>query len=141
MIHYTIYKDTTGEIVFTGIALKEEEVINITASGQSYILEPSKEYQYVANGTITDMPPKPDGEYRFNYVSKSWEFNEASARTQAIYKRDQLLKEGPDRINPLWWGSMTAQQQQSWSTYRQDLLDITQQPGYPAEVTWPVKPE
>lgn len=31
--------------------------------------------------------------------------------------------------------------QQAWSTYRQSLRDITAQPGFPLEVTWPQQPE
>lgn len=27
-----------------------------------------------------------------------------------------------------------------WEVYRQDLRDIPQQPGFPHEITWPVKP-
>jgi len=141
MIFYTIYNTKNGEILFTGNAVTEEEVEKMTLGGQAYILEKSKEFQYVKNGILLDMPTKPAGNYLFDYSLEEWVFDEQSAEAQVINKRDQLLKEGPDRINPLWWGSMTAQQQQSWSTYRQDLLDITQQPGYPAEVTWPVKPE
>ena len=30
---------------------------------------------------------------------------------------------------------------QVWSTYRQALRDITNQPGFPLEVTWPQQPE
>lgn len=29
---------------------------------------------------------------------------------------------------------------EAWAVYRQALRDITQQPGYPTEVNWPVAP-
>jgi hypothetical protein len=31
--------------------------------------------------------------------------------------------------------------QAAWATYRQALRDIPSQPGFPAEIIWPVKPE
>jgi len=31
--------------------------------------------------------------------------------------------------------------QQAWATYRQALRNITQQPGFPLEITWPTQPE
>jgi len=42
--------------------------------------------------------------------------------------------------NPLRWASFTAEQQQAWATYRQALLDIPQQSGFPNNVTFPVAP-
>lgn len=140
MIHYTIYKENTGEIVFTGIAVKEDEIKNMAAEGQSYLLEASKENQLVDNGTVADMPPKPDGEYIFNYTSKTWVFNEPVATEKALYQRDQLLKNGPDRISPLWFSAMTDEQKKIWADYRQALLDITKQTGFPMNIVWPQMP-
>ena len=31
--------------------------------------------------------------------------------------------------------------QQAWATYRQALRDVTQQPGFPIQITWPTQPE
>lgn len=140
MIFYTIYNSNTGEILFTGNVSNEEEITNNIFSGQSYILELSNENQYVENGILVLMPPKPDGEYLFDYATKNWVFNEGLACAKALYQRDQLLREGPDRISPIWWASMTSEQQQSWLDYRQALLDITNQPSFPLEVSWPTKP-
>jgi len=55
-------------------------------------------------------------------------------------KRDQLLKDTVDRLNPIWWNSMTPEKQTEWAVYRQDLLDITSQSGFPQNVVWPTKP-
>lgn len=140
MITYTIYQESSGEIFATGVAQQQNDVFNMTSNGQAYLLIGSKEFQYVENGSVVDMPPKPYGEYTFDYDSKAWVFNESAARAKALYQRDQLLKDGPDRINPLWWSAMTPEQQQAWSAYRQDLLDITSQPSFPMEISWPTKP-
>lgn len=140
MIFYTTYKTNTGEILFTGNALNEEDVINIVSDEQSYILEQSKENQYILNGKIIDMPAKPGDDYVFDYNVKQWVFDEQMAINKTSYKRDQLLAEGPDRISPIWYNAMTNEQREAWAQYRQDLLDITQQPNYPRDIIWPIKP-
>jgi hypothetical protein len=53
--------------------------------------------------------------------------------------RDTLLSQ-IDKINPIWYASLTAQQQQELATYRQALLDMPQQTGFPESVEWPAKP-
>lgn len=95
---------------------------------------------YFENNTLFSKPDKPNGEYTFNYDIKQWEFDRAAAETKALDKRNQLLAEGPDRISPMWWSSMEQEEQQSWTDYRQALLDITSQPNYPQEIVWPTKP-
>ena len=50
-------------------------------------------------------------------------------------ERDQLIAETD------WWATsdrtMTAEQ----TAYRQALRDITDQAGFPTDITWPTKPE
>jgi hypothetical protein len=55
--------------------------------------------------------------------------------------RDGLLSE-VDAIagNALRWRVLSAEQQEAWAVYRQDLLDVPQQPSFPDTVLWPVKP-
>ena len=57
-------------------------------------------------------------------------------------ERDFLLASKVDRSvsNPLRWASMSAETQAAWATYRQALLDIPQQAGFPRTVSWPVAP-
>lgn len=56
-------------------------------------------------------------------------------------RRDDLLK-GVDVIagNALRWAALTPAKQAEWSAYRQALLDVPQQDGFPNDVVWPVKP-
>ena len=96
--------------------------------------------QYISNGVLVDLPAKPDGEYDFDYANKTWVANTERASVIAYAKRDQLLRDGPDRISPVWWASMTTADQLAWMQYRQDLLDIPQQPGFPMNVVYPVRP-
>lgn len=56
--------------------------------------------------------------------------------------RDELLVREVDPLvtNPLRWGAMTSSEQQMWVNYRQALLDVPQQPGFPSSISWPSKP-
>lgn len=55
------------------------------------------------------------------------------------HERRQRL-ELVDRINPVWYGSLTDQQRTELADYRQALLDVPQQPGFPAQIEWPQPP-
>jgi hypothetical protein len=56
-------------------------------------------------------------------------------------ERDELLVE-VDAVagNALRWAELDSTEQAAWSTYRQALLDVPQQAGFPNTVTWPTKP-
>jgi hypothetical protein len=61
----------------------------------------------------------------------------AKARGQ----RDELLFEVDSIVgNPLRWASFSAEEQQAWADYRQALLDVPQQAGFPNTINWPTKP-
>ncbi len=56
---------------------------------------------------------------------------------EARARRDTLLKETVDSVNPMRWGAMTDVQKDAWRAYRQALLDVPQQAGFPHNITWP----
>lgn len=70
---------------------------------------------------------------------------EHDSQTAALVRvqRDGLLESEVDPIvtNPLRWGSLSDEQQLAFTVYRQNLLDITEQEGFPHNVVWPTKPE
>lgn len=67
---------------------------------------------------------------------------EPSAEEQARWRRDDLLYELDVIVtNPLRWGDLTEAEQQALAAYRQALLDVPQQDGFPDAVDWPAKPE
>lgn len=43
--------------------------------------------------------------------------------------------------NLLRWNALTPEQQAALAAYRQALLDVTAQPGFPHEINWPQAPE
>ena len=56
-------------------------------------------------------------------------------------QRDMLLS-GVDAIagNALRWAALDAAAQDAWAVYRQGLLNVPQQAGFPNTVVWPVAP-
>jgi len=56
--------------------------------------------------------------------------------------RDKILVEEVDPIvsNALRWNDMTDAKRTEWTNYRQALLDVPAQDGYPDNITWPTKP-
>lgn len=70
---------------------------------------------------------------------------EKDARQSALVRaqRDILLETQVDPIvtNPLRWAELTTEQQNAWTQYRTNLLNIPEQEGFPNTVTFPTKPE
>lgn len=54
--------------------------------------------------------------------------------------RDKTLKDDIDAINPIRYESLTDSQRTELKAYRQELLDVPQQSGWPTNVSWPTKP-
>ena len=75
------------------------------------------------------------------YVAPTQEELDA-AKAQAVRAdRDQrLLVVDTIAGNALRWASLSAEQQAEWAAYRQALLDIPQQAGFPNNITWPQEP-
>lgn len=68
--------------------------------------------------------------------------NESIAE-EVRYERDSLLAREVDKVvtNPLRWADLSAEKQAEWIQYRRDLLDITDQEGFPTSITWPTIPQ
>ena len=60
---------------------------------------------------------------------------------EARARRDTLLKETVDSVNPMRWEAMSDEQKDAWRVYRQALLDVPQQEGFPTNIIWPNMPE
>lgn len=67
---------------------------------------------------------------------------ETEQAERARAERDRLLTALDVVIsNPLRWASLSAEQQAEAATYRQALLDVPQQPGFPLDIVWPTVPD
>lgn len=111
------------------------------------------EYDFVKEGLLSLIP--------LQYLDDESETIKLAASTQELL---QLGKASPERaaelegvllreqrgvklacvdavvMNPLRWGTLTLAQQQTIAAYRQALLDVPQQAGFPWVVDWPVAP-
>lgn len=97
-------------------------------------------------GTI-EVPVRPTEISTWNTETNAW--NEPSVEELDALKardirdlRNYYLDTNVDRVvsNPLRWSSMSAEQQEVYTTYRQALLDISTQVGFPTSVVWPTPP-
>lgn len=73
-------------------------------------------------------------------------WNERRSRAQAE-KAAELPRQVRDERNRLLAASDWTQigdapvDRAAWAAYRQALRDLPAQPGFPAEIDWPIKPE
>jgi hypothetical protein len=75
------------------------------------------------------------------YVAPTQAELDASAAAQVRGDRDgRLLEVDAVAGNALRWADLTSDIQAAWATYRQALLDVPQQAGFPNTITWPVQP-
>lgn len=75
------------------------------------------------------------------YVAPTQAELDAELAAEVRADRDGRLTE-VDAVagNALRWAALDADTQAAWATYRQALLDVPQQAGFPNTVTWPVAP-
>lgn len=99
---------------------------------------------YVIRGQAVPFPPKPAAQDQVCWLwhsdLKAWQMDLAGTDAQARALRARYLAK-IDRMNPAWWASLDEIQQAQYNQYRQDLLDMTDQPGWPAVITWPAAPD
>jgi hypothetical protein len=75
------------------------------------------------------------------FLGKTDAEKKAEKETEIKAKRNRILLETVDRVNGLWWETMTGEEKEAWREYRRALLDIPEQEGYPDTVVWPEMPE
>jgi|SRR5690625_991142 len=92
---------------------------------------PKSEQELLDEGLIEPEPePEPEPEEP-----------EPTAEEQSRWKRDGLLYELDAIVsNPLRWNAFTEAEQQELALYRQALLDVPQQEGFPDDIDWPTNP-
>jgi len=148
MKHYIIYNTISGEIIQLCSVVDLADISHLLVEGISQlelaepIIDTSK--YYVQAGQLVIMPDQPSPYYKFDYQTKTWQdvrteaqkFQQASReilnqRKQLLDSTDWIVIKAMDTGTPI----PTA-----WQTYRQELRDVTNQTGYPYQVTWPTKP-
>ena len=110
------------------------EISHPTYGWIPYTVDPSDTDTTVDNAAILALVGTDFGAY----VAPSQAELDAALATQVRAKRDSLLVVVDAVVsNPLRWASLSSDKQNEWSTYRQALLDVPQQSGFPSSVTWP----
>ncbi len=136
---YTIYNADTGQILYT-LSCADASTAELNLVDKVWIDgDYSAEQYYVANGVVVEKPQRPQGFYDFDYATKTWSMNLIETQNALRYQRDAALSE-LDRVGAVWYNSLTTEQQAELATYRQALLNVPQQPGFPTQVEWPPKP-
>ena len=100
---------------------------------------PDEYYIDVATQTPVVKEAKPSEYHIWDHVNKVWVENIGQMVSESRSQRDQLLS-AIDRVNPVWYSALTAEQQQELIAYRQALLDVPQQDSFPTLIEWPTKP-
>jgi len=77
------------------------------------------------------------------YVPPTQAELDAAASSGVRAERDHRLVTEVDPIvsNALRWADLTAANQDEWTQYRNGLLNVPDQAGFPHDITWPTKPE
>lgn len=138
-MNYILYKLNTGEIT-RNINCPENLIQSQLNTDESFIVGVADdETQYISKQLIVNKLEKPNWFYDYNYQIHSWVINEPKLIFQIIQQRNNLL------ISSDWTqipnGPLTLEIKEKWAVYRQQLRDITSQPGYPFNVVWPTQPE
>ena len=138
---YTYYNPDSGQIIGV-IDTTDPELAQLHLADKTWIQgEYNFDHYYITDGQPVPMPTRPhhSPDYDFDWTTHTWQLNtqKISDRIRADRNRELALV---DRINPVWFNSLTTQQQTELAEYRQALLDVPQQSGFPTQVNWPAKP-
>ena len=105
----------------------------------TYTLDPDDTDMTVDNSVLLELI----GSDYAAYVAPTAEEITAELAASVRGQRDGLLASDVDPIagNALRWAALTSANREAWSDYRQALLDLPAQAGFPNTITWPAKPE
>ncbi len=132
MKDFVVYNKRTGAILRTG-RCPDKSFWKQAMSDEESVLEGIADDStcVVVEGKIEEKPGKKKTE---EDVRNAW-------AKEMRGQRDLMLMSSVDRINAVRWDLMPDKEKQAWREYRQALLDVPQQPGFPENITWPGHPE
>lgn len=139
---YTIYNPDTGEIL-RRLHSDNQELLDLNLVGHAYVEGDydTKQY-YIKDGIAVERQQDPSTytqKYYYHWITHTWLLDTLKTEVGVRSYRTELLTP-IDNVSPVRWNSLTPEQQAELQTYRQDLLDITNQEGFPTSVEWPIKP-
>jgi hypothetical protein len=81
-----------------------------------------------------------DGENLIDRVTPTPEQISATLAAEARKQRAKILTDEIDTMNPMRWAALSAAKKTEWIAYRQALLDVPAQEGFPLTINWPTTP-
>ena len=142
-MNYTIYDPDSGEII-KNISCSDIDLLQANLDSHAYITDWYDSNQfYISNNAPVPKPMAPYCPwlvYTWNIENKTWQIDSVQSETKCRLYRNMLLTE-IDRVNPVWYASLSADQQQELQAYRVALLGVPQQAGFPTLIEWPTKPQ
>lgn len=141
-----IYSQADGRFLRAVGAATPEFLALQVSSGEVGLMNIEQPHtQYLENGVLHPMGPRPDTNHIFNYTIKQWV--DARSEQQKLDDATHLaLTRRSSELAASDWtqipnNPLSPALQQQWATYRQALRDITEQPGYPLTIDWPTPPQ
>ena len=100
----------------------------------------SNRYEIKQEGVVINTIIATEEFVTSNFPSETYEVIQRYTESEVRSDRDDRLTE-VDAIagNALRWAALTAEEQALWATYRQALLDVPQQAGFPDNIIWPTQ--
>lgn len=135
-----IYYNETGEIVQTfGVPEFAIDAYEPPEGLTKLIIDIpiGENTHYIVDGVLTELPIRPDVNYKFNYTDKVWEVDIALTEGIVRDRRNELLQAADILI---FKAEDLGQDVTALRGYRQALRDITLQEGFPLAVNWPQAP-
>lgn len=133
-----IQLDAAGRILSRGRSpqsLDAEAVAHIPGAVIVEADQPSA--TYYRGGEFLEPPASPGAGYVFDDGAFAWVFDPAVASEEARAHRAGLLAACDWTQLP----DVPVAIKTAWAAYRQALRDITDQPGYPENIIWPIAPQ
>ena len=99
--------------------------------------------QFIPYKQGIEVAPQHDGQIGWTWTGSGWYNPEVllNLEKQERDRRDKYLQIHVDIMNAVRWESLTQQQKDDFVSYRQALLDVPQQSGFPENINWPIPPE
>jgi hypothetical protein len=139
---YTIYNIDTGRIISTGYTAGNTVPQNFM-SGRSWVEgEIDGNKYYIVDGLPVEYPPQPSElnvRYKFDWNTHQWVVDLKETEIVVRRIRNQLFTV-VDKINPMWYDSLSTAQKNQVSNFRSAVIAITDQPDFPLNIVWPEPP-
>jgi len=133
---YSTYDPVTGQILSTIYDSSDSQIPDNSILG---IYNDQSHYIDITNKIAIAKPIQPSDNHIWNFENKTWLLDTNKLSRSLRISRNKLLKL-IDQVNPIWYASLTVEQQTELAAYRTALLNVPQQTGFPTTVDWPIKP-